>query len=85
MKKLRLDDLTVESFETALDGPARRGTVHARESQDEEGTFEATCYEEYGCMETGGSGAVCCPTEDRCSGAATCDFSCQWGWHDTCH
>jgi hypothetical protein len=29
MKKLKLDELQVESFETVADGAAERGTVHA--------------------------------------------------------
>lgn len=39
-RKLRLDDLSVESFETIRTKPAARGTVHARES---EVSAEPTC------------------------------------------
>ncbi|HEX8905623.1 MAG TPA: hypothetical protein VF771_12305 [Longimicrobiaceae bacterium] len=84
MKKLKIEDLTVESFEAGSERLRVLGTVHARESQDQ-GTFEATCLVEFGCWQTGDA-SDCSTDGDTCSCAdQTCDFSCQWGWHDTCH
>ena len=84
MKKLKLEDLAVESFETAAERMGGAGTVHARESQDQ-GTYEATCWVERGCWQTGDA-SDCSTGGDTCSCAGdTCDFSCQWGWENTCH
>jgi len=80
MKKLALvlDDLVVDSFETAP-GSARRGTVAARSGTtyaDEScnGTCEFTCYPATcaSCDFTCGSCASCGGTCAQSCGAATC-------------
>jgi hypothetical protein len=56
VKKLRLDDLSVESFATSPAAPARGGTVHANEIDtlahcpvSYGGTCWITCRETCGC------------------------------------
>jgi hypothetical protein len=47
MKKLKIEDLHVDSFETGTGGPDLRGTVRGHESQqqctDNTNCFETTC------------------------------------------
>ncbi|HEX8695484.1 MAG TPA: pinensin family lanthipeptide [Longimicrobium sp.] len=67
--KLELDDLRVETFETAADSDGERGTVHGNESRPGMpcATAAPTCY--YSCEET-------CPLSCNPSCIATDAFCC---------
>ncbi|HEU0014430.1 MAG TPA: hypothetical protein VFQ45_12140 [Longimicrobium sp.] len=72
MRKLRLnvDELRVESFDTAAGSGAGRGTVHAAQVQ-------ADCCD--GCCDGCGCGCSCrgtCWGRQSCPGYHTCDISC---------
>ena len=69
MKKLRLglESLAVESFDTAVEAEADRGTVRGRDSAtgpEEPDTIAATCT---------------CPPPNTASCGGTCDWTCAGG------
>lgn len=79
-QRLRLDDLTVQSFSTGS-GMQSQGTVRARAATEETCRGQATC---------GGGGDTCwdscdgvcgsyyCATNGASCGAETCIWSCAW-------
>ncbi|HEX8696165.1 MAG TPA: hypothetical protein VF746_27355 [Longimicrobium sp.] len=88
-RKLRLDDLQVESFHVLPEAPGQRGTVAAQEAAT--ATLEApyTCYDptcrrQYTCYVSCGGSCVSCTCENTCEGRFTCDFACEETGGITC-
>lgn len=73
-KKLRLDDLEVESFHVLPDAPRERGTV--------QGHIVLTAY--VGCSDTCLYKATCRISCATCAGQFTCSESCDVTACDTC-
>ena len=84
MKKLKLDDLAVESFDTTPAPHTERGTVFGEQGP-------CTCYTNCTCPQCPTCGYASCMTNcntcvpESCWG--TCDASCEYGTclgHQTC-
>jgi hypothetical protein len=81
MRKLQLDELHVETFETSLE-PVERGTVHAHAATDPPQcwTDEVSCGGS--CYNTNCGNHTC---QHNCTGGASCGGSCNCPtWDITC-
>lgn len=75
MKKLKLDDLAVESFDTTANAEAERGTVH--------GEQQCTCQTVCSCPGCPTCGWDSCMTNcNTCQ--ESCYGSCIWSCEETC-
>ena len=85
-KKLKLDDLQVESFHLVPDAPQERGTVEGRDLLASAATciYQATCVISCTCNGLVTCGASCnvtaCDTCDRFTCGGSCDGRCDTGF-----
>lgn len=83
MKKLKLDDLAVESFDTTANAAPERGTVHGEQDP-------CTCYTNCTCPGCPTCAYASCMTNcNTCAASCwgSCDASCEYGTcrgQDTC-
>lgn len=89
-RKLKLEQLEVESFEVLPEAPKGRGTVQGREfarTRFGGDTCAGTCYD-YDTCGISCPGGSCYPTcetcEETCRGQDTCDPSCMGTCDETC-
>lgn len=77
--KLDLDDLAVESFDTAREEQKQRGTVRANEATEWNTCQGPTCDPGNTCWDScdGVCGSYFCATGDDSCGAASCVYGCS--------
>lgn len=85
-RKLRLDDLQVESFHVLPEAPEQRGTVAAREAAE---TFGLVCRPSFTCfvscrLADCSLEFTCDTCQETCRGLDTCDPSCLGTCDVTC-
>jgi hypothetical protein len=77
VNKLKLDDLSVESFATSAQPASLPGTVHARQEWEERPSQDAYCSTTQPALQCGHTACESCRTYGYTCGFETCFYNCQ--------